>query len=64
MLITRGLPHVQAGTAGLLILLQPTLAFVWDIVFFARPTTLVDVAGAVLALGAIYLGTVRGPDAP
>lgn len=64
MLITHGLPHVQAGTAGLLILLQPTLAFVWDIVFFARPTTLVDVAGAVLALGAIYLGTVRGPDTP
>ena len=59
MLITRGLPDVEAGTAGLLILLQPTLAFVWDILFFARPTDLPDVAGAVLALCAIYLGTAR-----
>jgi len=57
LLISRGLPHVEAGRAGLILLLQPSLAFVWDILFFDRPTDAVDVAGAVLALVAIYLGT-------
>lgn len=59
LLISRGLPHVEAGRAGLMLLLQPALAFVWDVLFFARPTDVADVAGATLALGAIYLGTRR-----
>lgn len=39
------------------LLLQPTLAFNWDILFFDRPTDALDFLGAALALGAIYLGT-------
>jgi len=58
LLISRGIPHVEAGRAGLVLLLQPALAFVWDILFFGRPTDGMDVVGAALALGAIYLGTV------
>jgi drug/metabolite transporter (DMT)-like permease len=57
LLISHGLPHVEAGRAGLVLLLQPSLAFVWDVVLFHRPTGALDVAGAMLALGAIYLGT-------
>jgi drug/metabolite transporter (DMT)-like permease len=57
LLISHGLPHVAAGRAGLVLLLQPSLAFVWDVVLFHRPTGAVDLLGAVLALGAIYLGT-------
>jgi drug/metabolite transporter (DMT)-like permease len=57
LLISRGIAHVEAGRAGLVLLLQPSLAFVWDVLFFHRPTSPTDVAGAVLALGAIYLGT-------
>ena len=57
ILITRGLPRMKASLAGLLLLLQPSLAFVWDMLFFARPTTPVNIAGAVLAISAIYMGT-------
>jgi drug/metabolite transporter (DMT)-like permease len=57
LLISRGLPRVTVSAAGLFILLQPTLSFVWDVLFFARPLRLTDLAGAALALGAIYLGT-------
>jgi drug/metabolite transporter (DMT)-like permease len=57
--ISRALVKVEASRAGLILLLQPTLAFVWDVVFFARPTDVIDVAGAVLALVAIYLGGSR-----
>jgi drug/metabolite transporter (DMT)-like permease len=59
IVITWGLTKVEASRAGLLLLLQPTLTFVWDILFFSRPTTTVEVFGAFLALGAIYLGGTR-----
>ena len=62
LLISRGLPQTPAATAGLLLLLQPTLAFLWDIVLFGRPTSLVEYAGVALAIAAIYLGLSRGQD--
>jgi drug/metabolite transporter (DMT)-like permease len=56
--ISWGIRKIESSKVGLILLLQPTLAFVWDILFFARVTTAVEVAGAILALGAIYLGVV------
>lgn len=55
--VTRGLKSTPVSLAGLILLLQPTLAFNWDILFFDRPTDALDFLGAALALGAIYLGT-------
>jgi drug/metabolite transporter (DMT)-like permease len=56
VLISKGLPGLEASRAGLLLLLQPTLAFFWDILFFSRATSLLEAMGALLALLAIYLG--------
>jgi drug/metabolite transporter (DMT)-like permease len=58
-LISRAIRVVDASRVGLVLLLQPTLTFVWDMLFFQRPTSLVEGLGALLALGAIYLGSVR-----
>lgn len=58
LLITNGLPGVSASRAGLLLLLQPFLAVVWDAAFFGRATTPRDVLGVLAALAAIYLGSV------
>lgn len=57
-LISGGLATVSASVAGLALILQPTCAFVWDMLFFNRPTTTVQIAGAVLTLTAIYMGTI------
>lgn len=57
VLIARSLPHLNASIAGLILLLQPSLSFTWDMVFFDRPTTWVELVGAALAIGGIYLGT-------
>jgi drug/metabolite transporter (DMT)-like permease len=57
VLISKGLSRVETSRVGLVLLLQPTLAFVWDILFFGRPTRAVEALGAFLALFAIYLGT-------
>ena len=57
MFIASSLPRVSPAEAGLALLLQPTLSFVWDVVFFARPTTPMELAGAAIALFAIWLGS-------
>ncbi|MEL7833439.1 DMT family transporter [Fodinibius sp. Rm-B-1B1-1] len=57
--ISKGLPQVNASVAGLALLLQPALAFMWDILFFDRPTTALEYAGATIVLGAIYLGATQ-----
>ncbi|MEJ2720171.1 MAG: DMT family transporter [bacterium] len=57
--ISKALVNVEASRAGLILLLQPTLAFIWDVLFFDRPTGMLDVVGAGIALVAIYLGGGR-----
>ena len=58
-LITRSLPSVRASLVGLILLLQPTLSFIWDMTLFKRPTSIWEIFGAVLALTAIYLGSTN-----
>ncbi len=57
LFIASSLPKVSTTEAGLALLLQPTLSFVWDVVFFARPMTVTELVGAAIALLAIYLGS-------
>ncbi len=59
LLIASSLPEVSPTEAGLSLLLQPTLSFAWDILFFGRPMTPLETAGAAIALVAIYLGSIR-----
>lgn len=59
ILITNALPNIRASYSGLILLLQPALAFVWDVLFFQRPTTLINWLGVAIALVAIYLGMAR-----
>ncbi|MGH8335846.1 MAG: EamA family transporter, partial [Gammaproteobacteria bacterium] len=59
VLISSSIHKVRASQVGLILLLQPVCAFAWDVLFFGRRFTAVEIAGAVLALAAIYLGSVR-----
>ena len=59
VLISKGLPGVRASLAGLLLLLQPLLAFIWDMVFFGCTLTVLKLTGTLMTLLAIYLGSTR-----
>ncbi len=59
--ITRALPKVNASTAGLVLLLQPVLSVLWDVLFFGRRFTPPALAGVGIAIVAIYLGTASRP---
>lgn len=64
LLIAGSLPHVSATQAGFALLLQPTLSFIWEVLFFARPMTVVELSGAGIVLVAIYLGALGDTTGP
>lgn len=55
-LIAGGLPRLRASLTGLVLLAQPLLSFVWDVLLFDRLTTLVNWVGVTGTLLALYLG--------
>ena len=59
VLIARAMPQLPASLVGLLLLLQPALSFVLDVILFARPTSSMDWIGLVLSLLGIFIGSTR-----
>ena len=57
--LSAGVTRIPASRAGLILLLQPSLSFVWDVILFGRPTDLTQALGAALAVTAIYLGSQK-----
>jgi drug/metabolite transporter (DMT)-like permease len=58
-LIARGMQFVRGAVIGLILLLQPVLSYIWDILFFAKPVVWVELTGVAAALAGIYLGSIR-----
>lgn len=58
-LLSSAIRHIPATVAGLVLLLQPTLALVWDVLFFGKPTGVLEIFGILLILLAIYIGSFR-----
>ncbi len=56
VLISRGLPGLAASVAGLLLLLQPSLSMLWDLLFFDLSISAMQTVGVLLTLLGIYLG--------
>ena len=61
VLLTRAMPQLPASLIGLLLLLQPALSFVFDVILFARPTRTTDWIGVGLSLVGIFIGSYRRP---
>ena len=58
-LISTALSETPATLASLVLLLQPALACLWDVLVFGRPTAAHEVFGILLILAAIFLGSSR-----
>ena len=58
-LISSAIREITATLAGLVLLTQPALSFLWDVLIFHRPTTGIEVVGIVLILLGIYIGSYR-----
>ena len=56
MFIVSSLNKVSTTEVGIALLLQPALSYLWDILLFDRPVSAIEIAGACIALFAIFLG--------
>ena len=56
LMITRALGQVPASRVGIVLLLQPALSFLWDVLLFDRRFLPLEATGAMLALFAVFLG--------
>ena len=59
MVIVRAMPQLPASLVGLLLLLQPALSFVLDVILFGRVTSVYDWVGLGLSLVGIFVGSLR-----
>ncbi len=59
VLIAQAMPQLPASLVGLLLLLQPALSFVLDVILFGRPTSTLDWIGLALSLLGIFIGSTR-----
>lgn len=64
VLISRGMSVLPAAIASLFLLLQPTLAYVWDVAWFNKQISLVQYFGIALVLLGIYLGGLDSKKTP
>jgi len=59
VLIARAMPQLPASLVGLLLLLQPVLSFLLDVILFGRPTAASDWVGLGLSLLGIFIASSR-----
>lgn len=59
LLITKSMPHLPTSIVGVLLLLQPALSMLWDVIFFDRPTDFQDLVGLSMVLTGVYLATIK-----
>jgi drug/metabolite transporter (DMT)-like permease len=62
VLISRAMPQLPASLVGLLLLLQPVLAFLLDVLLFHRITRPLEWVGLVLSLCGIFIGSLRSRE--
>ena len=64
ILLLRAIPQLPASIIGLLLLLQPALSFILDVLLFRRPTALPDWIGVGLCMLGIFIGSYRPESRP
>ncbi|MCB2229571.1 DMT family transporter [bacterium] len=59
IMIVRSMALLEASRTGLVLLLQPTLATVWGMLFFAEQMGPTQLIGGAITIVAIYVGSLR-----
>ena len=59
IMIASALVRVTTTEVGIALLLQPTLSFVWEILFFNKSFSMIESAGVIIVLYSIFLSSHR-----
>lgn len=60
VLISKAMAHLRVAVIGLMLLLQPIVAFLLDVGLFDRPTTSREWLGLAFTLAGIFLASLKG----
>jgi len=59
ILIASALVKVHAAEVGIVLLLQPSLSYIWEAFFFQKSFIFIEILGVIIVLFAIYLSSKR-----
>lgn len=62
LLVNRSIGALSLGLAGLILLLEPVITYFIDITLLGKPSTLLQIGGAVLTVLAVYVGSLKAPQ--
>lgn len=60
LMVSYAVPHMKASLAGLILLLEPILTYLVDILFLSAKADLFSIIGCVITIVAIYIGSQYG----
>lgn len=61
LLVNRAIGFISLGLAGLILLLEPVITYFVDVLFLHKPSSLLQMGGALLTVVAVYVGSLRAP---
>ncbi len=61
LMVNRAIGHISLGLAGLILLLEPVITYFVDVAFLHKPSSAVQIGGALLTVAAVYIGSLRPP---
>lgn len=62
LMVNRSIGAISLGLAGLILLLEPVITYFVDVVFLHKPSTAVQIGGALLTVVAVYIGSLKPPQ--
>ena len=62
LMVNRSIGFISLGLAGLILLLEPVITYFVDVVFLHKPSSAVQIGGALLTVVAVYIGSLRPPE--
>lgn len=62
LLVNRSIGHISLGLAGLILLLEPVITYFVDVALLGKPSSAVQIGGALLTVVAVYIGSLRPPE--
>ena len=55
ILILRGMQTISAISVGIILIAQPIFSFIWDVLFFSREISLVEISGICIVIAALFI---------
>jgi len=62
LLVNRSIGAISLGLAGLILLLEPVITYFVDVAFLGKASSALQIAGALLTIFAVYIGSIKPPE--